>query len=75
MTRWGASITSKGKRRHVLVDTQGLLMEAVVHAANIQDRDGSVPLMATLFGMYPLLLKLYTEAARVERSSAMASRG
>lgn len=41
----------KGKKRHFLVDTQGLLMEAIVHAADIQDRDGGVLLVATLFGM------------------------
>ena len=43
----------KGKKRHVLVDTQGLLMHAVVHAADIQDRDGGVLLMGALFGLYP----------------------
>ena len=37
----------KGKKRHILVDTQGFLMHAIVHAADIQDRDGGVPLMAT----------------------------
>ncbi|SDB74686.1 Transposase DDE domain-containing protein [Belnapia rosea] len=52
----------KGKKRHVLVDTQGLLMQAVVHAANIQDRDGGVLLMGTLFGLYPFLLKLYADS-------------
>ena len=52
----------KGKKRHVLVDTQGLLMQAIVHAADMQDRDGGVLLMATLFGMYPFLLKLYADA-------------
>ena len=29
----------KGKKRHILVDTQGLLMHAIVHAADVQDRD------------------------------------
>jgi hypothetical protein len=29
-------------------DTQGLLMHAIVHAADIQDRDGGALLMATL---------------------------
>lgn len=52
----------KGKKRHVLVDTQGLLMQAVVHAADIQDRDGGVLLMASLFGLYPFLLKLYADS-------------
>jgi Transposase DDE domain len=37
----------KGKKRHILVDRQGFLMHAIVHAADIQDRDGGVPLMAT----------------------------
>lgn len=30
-----------GRKRHLLVDSQGLLLEAVVHTANIQDRDGA----------------------------------
>jgi hypothetical protein len=42
-------------------------MEALVHAADIQDRDGGVLLMATLFGMYPFLLKLMpTRATRTD---------
>jgi transposase len=32
-----------------------------VHAADIQDRDGGVLLMASLFGLYPFLLKLYAD--------------
>jgi putative transposase len=31
----------KGRKRHVLVDTMGLLLLAVVHPANLQDRDGA----------------------------------
>jgi transposase len=34
-------------------------MQAIVHAADIQDRDGGAMLMASLFGLYPFLLKLY----------------
>jgi len=36
-------------------------MHAIVHAADIQDRDGGVLVMATLFGLYPFLLKLYAD--------------
>ena len=32
-----------------------------MHAADIQDRDGGALVMATLFGMYPFLLKLYAD--------------
>src|ERR671921_788392 len=30
----------KGRKRHLLVDTQGLVLEARVHSAKIQDREG-----------------------------------
>lgn len=30
-----------GRKRHILVDTMGLLLIAVVHEANLQDRDGA----------------------------------
>jgi putative transposase len=31
----------KGRKRHLLVDTLGLVLVVVVHAAHIQDRDGA----------------------------------
>ena len=37
-------------------------MLAAVHAADIQDRDGGVVLMATMFGLFPFLLKLYADS-------------
>lgn len=51
----------KSKKRHLLVDTQGLLMHALVHPADVQDRNGGVWVMATLCGLYPFLLKLYAD--------------
>jgi putative transposase len=30
----------KGRKRHLLVDTQGLVLEARLHSAEIQDREG-----------------------------------
>ena len=53
---------SRGKKRQVLVDTLGLLLQAIVHPADIQDRDGGILLLATLFGMYPFLKKLFADA-------------
>ena len=58
---YDAGKKTKGKKRHILVDTQGLLMHAIVHGADVQDRDGGVLLMATVFGLYPFLLKLYAD--------------
>ena len=37
-------------------------MQAVVHAADVQDRDGGVLLMGALFGLYPFVLKLYADS-------------
>lgn len=36
-------------------------MHAIVHAADIQDRDSGVVLIAGLFGLYPFLLKLFAD--------------
>ena len=41
-------------------------MEAVVHAADLQDRDGGVLQMGALFGLYPVLPKLYADAGYQE---------
>jgi len=37
------------------------MLAAIVHAADIQDRDGGAMLMAAMFGLYPFLLKLYAD--------------
>jgi transposase len=37
-------------------------MCAIVHAADIQDRDGGVLLMSALFGLFPFLLNLYADS-------------
>ena len=50
----------KGKKRHVLVDTQGLLMHAIVHSADVvQDHDGGALLMASR--AFPFLVRLYAD--------------
>jgi len=40
-----------------------LLLHAIVHPAEIQDRDGGILLLTTLFGMYPFLKKVFADAA------------
>ena len=37
-------------------------MHAIVHAADVQDRDGGALLVQTLFGLFPFLRKLYADA-------------
>jgi hypothetical protein len=45
------------------------MLYAIVHAADIQDRDGGAMLLATLFGLYPFLLKLYADGVTRGRNS------
>ena len=53
----------KGKKRHVLVDMQRLLLQALITPADVQDRDGGIALLSTLFGMFPFLTKLFADSA------------
>jgi transposase len=47
----------------VLTDTVGLLVCAVVHAANIQDRDGAPLLLAAIRNAFPWLQHVFADAA------------
>jgi hypothetical protein len=39
------------------------VLHALVTAANVQDRDGGVLLLSTLFGQFPFLRKLFADSA------------
>jgi putative transposase len=51
-----------GRKRHVLVDTGGLLIRAVVHAASISDRDGAKLVLAGIGERCPTLRQLWLDA-------------
>jgi putative transposase len=53
----------KGKKRHVLVDMKGLLLQALVTPASVQDRDRGIALLSTLVGLFPFLEKLFADSA------------
>jgi putative transposase len=56
----------KGRKRHLLVDTEGFLLKVVVSAANVQDRDGA-RLLAHALRLYgpdlPRLSLVWADAA------------
>jgi putative transposase len=51
----------KGIKRHIVVDTLGLLLVVVVHAANVQDRDGAKLVLAKAQGRFPRLSLLWAD--------------
>jgi len=56
----------KGRKRHLLVDTQGFVLKAVVSAADVQDRDGARLLAhaVRLYGPHlPRLSLVWADAA------------
>jgi putative transposase len=52
----------KGRKRHLLVDTEGLVMRVKVHAASVFDRDGIKPLMELVGERFPRLSHLWLDA-------------
>ena len=54
---------------------QGLVLHALITPADVQDRDGGLLLLSTLFGMFPFLKKLFADSAYQGRAfqTALAS--
>lgn len=50
-----------GRKRHIVVDTLGLLLAVVVHAASIQDRDGAKLVLTKLLGQFPRLQLIWAD--------------
>jgi transposase len=53
----------KGRKRHLLTDTLGLPVSAVVHPADIQDRDGAPLVLASARFLYPWLRHVFADGA------------
>ena len=53
----------KGRKRHIVTDTGGLLLAAQVHAADIQDRDGAPGVFAAIREAFPSLRHVFADGA------------
>lgn len=51
----------KGRKRHIVVDTIGLLFGLVVHAADIQDRDGAPAVLKSIRHACPWLRHVFAD--------------
>jgi len=63
----------KGRKRHMITDTQGFLLALLVHEANIQDNHGAVPLLGSLRQTFPSSGTYLLIASTAAPSSAMRS--
>lgn len=51
----------KGRKRHIIVDTLGLMVGLMVHSADIQDRDGAPDLLKSIRNRWPWLLHVFAD--------------
>ena len=50
-----------GRKRHVLVDTQGLVMQVVVSPADVRDTEGAEALLDRMAGRFPRLQHIWVD--------------
>ncbi len=67
----GKKIT--GRKRHLLVDTLGLLLAVFVSTANVQDRDAAGPILAKAKAKHPTLTKTFVDAGYCGSKTAAAA--
>lgn len=67
----------KGRKRHILTDTGGLLVGAIVHTADVQDRNGALGVLASIRAGFPWLRHLFADGAYAgeKLETAMAGQG
>ena len=62
-----------GRKRHILVDTLGLLLNVVVHPANVQDRDGArLVLDRRTRRLFPFIERIFADAGYQGAKTAAA---
>jgi transposase len=55
-------LAERGRKRHIVTDTGGLLVGAEVHPADIQNRDGAVLIIEAIHQLFPWLRHLFADS-------------
>lgn len=51
----------KGRKRHIVTDTDGHMLAGLVHPASVQDRDGAVSVIEDMRASYPVIACLFAD--------------
>jgi putative transposase len=51
----------KGRKRHIVTDTEGSLLAVLVQPANVQDNHGAVPLLRIIGRLFPTLRHIFAD--------------
>jgi len=67
----------KGRKRHIVTDTCGFLVFVLIHAADIQDRDGAVDVLKAIRHRFPWLRHVFADGgyAGEKLRNALKGRG
>jgi len=63
---------AKGRERHIVTDTLGNILDAVVHTADIQDRDGAPGLIECVRDNFPALARIFADGGYAGEKLAAA---
>lgn len=58
---WDAGKKIKGRKRHIVTDTEGNLVGLVIHEADVQDRDGAFLVLRSIRHLYPWLRHVFAD--------------
>ncbi len=62
MVGYDAGKRVKGRKRHLVTDTLGLLLRIEVHSASVQDRDGAALVLDRITRRFPFLERFFADA-------------
>ena len=62
MVGYDAGKRVKGRKRHLVTDTLGLMLRVEVHSASVQDRDGAALVLDRITRRFPFLERIFADA-------------
>ncbi len=75
LPRPSSTLQVSGRKRHIITDTLGFLVGLLIHTADIQDRDGAAPLLASIRRCYPWLRHVFADGGYAGQKLIGALRG
>jgi transposase len=70
---WDAAKKASGRKRHIAVDTMGLVLDVVITAASVQDRQGARPLLWNTRRACPRIRLIWADAGCTSTAGKLAS--
>jgi len=69
---YDAGKKTPGRKRHILVDTLGLLLNVFVASGDIQDRDAAIPLLGRTRRLFPFIERIFADGGYQGEKTANA---